>query len=315
LIRDGEVLKRVRSLAVPPAYSNVWICPDPNGHIQATGRDDKGRKQYRYHPRWSEVRDSTKYEHLLEFAKTLPAIRARVNSDMAKRGLPREKILATVINLLETTLIRVGDEDYALTTLRSRHVAVASSELRFNFKGKSGKTWRLQVKDRRVARVVKACQELPGQHLFQYIDADSESRAVTSSDVNDYLREITGMDITAKDFRTWAGTVLAAMALSEFESFDSQARAKKNVKRAIEQVAARLGNTPTICRKCYVHPEVLNSYLDGQLLENIKSEVETELRDELAGLQPEEAAVLGLMRKRLNLEIHERMKARRSLRR
>jgi len=322
LIRDREVLKRVRSLAVPPVYSNVWICPDPNGHIQATGRDDKGRKQYRYHPRWSEVRDSTKYEHLLEFAKTLPAIRARVNSDMAKRGLPREKVLATVINLLETTLIRVGNEDYAkdngsygLTTLRSRHVAVASSELRFNFKGKSGKIWRLQVKDRRVARVVKACQELPGQHLFQYIDADSESRAVTSSDVNDYLREITGMDITAKDFRTWSGTVLAAMALSEFESFDSQAHAKKNVKIAIERVAARLGNTPTICRKCYVHPEVLNSYLDGQLLENIKSEVETELRDELAGLQPEEAAVLGLMRKRLNLEIYERMKARRSLRR
>jgi DNA topoisomerase I len=316
LIRDREILERIRSLAVPPAYRNVWICPDSNGHIQATGRDDKGRKQYRYHPRWSEVRDSTKYEHMLEFAKVLPVIRARVSSDMAKHGLPREKVLATVINLLETTLIRVGNKDYAkdngsygLTTLRSRHVAVASSELRFNFKGKSGKTWRLQVKDRRVSRVIKACQELPGQHLFQYIDADSESRAVTSSDVNDYLREITGVDITAKDFRTWAGTVLAAMALSEFESFDSQVRAKKNVKRAIEQVAARLGNTPTICRKCYVHPEVLNSYLDGQLLENIKSEVETELRDEIAGLKPEEAAVLGLMRKRLGLEIHERMKA------
>jgi DNA topoisomerase-1 len=230
-IHDQQVLKRIRSLAVPPAYHNVWICPDPNGHIQATGRDDRGRKQYRYHPHWSEVRDSTKYERMLEFAKVLPAIRARVSSDMAKRGLPREKVVATVVNLLETTLIRVGNKDYAkdngsygLTTLRSRHVAVASSELRFNFKGKSGKTWRLQVKDRRVARVVKACQELPGQHLFQYIDADSESRAVTSSDVNDYLREITGTDITAKDFRTWAGTVLAAMALSEFESFDSQVR-------------------------------------------------------------------------------------------
>jgi DNA topoisomerase I len=185
---------------------------------------------------------------------------------------------------------------------------VTTGELRFNFKGKSGKTWRLQVKDRRVARVVKACQELPGQHLFQYIDADSESRAVTSSDVNDYLREISGTDITAKDFRTRAGTVLAAMALSEFKSLGSQVRAKKNVKRAIEQVAARLGNTPTICR-CYVHPEVLNSYLDGQLLENIKSEVETELRDEIAGLKPEEAAVLGLMRKRLSLEIHERVGA------
>jgi DNA topoisomerase-1 len=253
---------------------------------------------------------------MLEFAKVLPAIRARVSSDMAKRGLPREKVLATVVNLLDTTLIRVGSEDYAkdngsygLTTLRSRHVAVGGGELRFNFKGKSGKTWRLQMKDRRIARVVKARQELPGQHLFQYIDADSESQVVTSSDVNDYLREITGTDITAKDFRTWAGTVLAAMALSEFESFDSQARGKKNVKTAIERVAARLGNTPTICRKCYIHPEVLNSYLDGQLLENIKIEVETELREELAWLKPEEAAVLGLMRKRLGLEIDERARA------
>jgi DNA topoisomerase-1 len=252
---------------------------------------------------------------MLEFAKVLPAIRARVSSDMAKRGLPREKVVATVVNLLETTLIRVGNKDYAkdngsygLTTLRSRHVAVASSELRFNFKGKSGKTWRLQVKDRRVARVVKACQELPGQHLFQYIDADSESRAVTSSDVNDYLREITGTDITAKTsvpgqelcWRRWHSRNLRA---------STPRCAKMNVKRAIEQVAARLGNTPTICRKCYVHPEVPNSYLDGQLLENIKSEVETVLRDKIAGLKPEEAAVLGLMRKRLGLEIDERTRA------
>jgi DNA topoisomerase-1 len=254
-ISDPHTLKRIRSLAIPPAYNNVWICPDPKGHIQATGRDAKGRKQYRYHPQFREVRDSVKFEHVMEFARVLPQIRATVSKHMSLRGLPREKVLATTVYLLESTLIRVGNDDYAkqnqsygLTTLQNRHVQVQGAELRFQFKGKSGKTWKLGMKDRRVAKIVKACQELPGQELLQYIDESGTRRDVTSADVNAYLREITGMEITAKDFRTWAGTVLAAMALHEFEAFDSDAKAKKNVRAAIERVAAKLGNTTCIPR-------------------------------------------------------------------
>ncbi|MDQ3561023.1 MAG: DNA topoisomerase IB [Pseudomonadota bacterium] len=306
VVRDPKILARIRKLAIPPAYADVWICPTDAGHIQATGRDAKGRKQYRYHPRWREVRDSTKFEHMLDFAKVLPAIRARIDADMARRGLPREKVLATVVHLLENTLIRVGNLDYAkqnksygLTTLRDKHVDVDGAKLRFVFKGKSGKSWNLQVKDRRIARIVKACQDVPGQHLFQYVDENGERQRVASTDVNSYLREISGRDITAKDFRTWAGTVLAAIALQEFELFDTNAKAKKNVRAAIEKVSARLGNTPTICRKCYIHPEVLNCYLEGALLEGIQQEVEAELRDELASLKPEEAAVLTLLQRRL----------------
>jgi DNA topoisomerase-1 len=236
----------------------------------------------------------------------LPAIRAKVREHMGLRGLPREKVLATVVHLLETTLIRVGNDDYAkqnnsygLTTLKNRHVVVDGSEVRFRFTGKSGKQWSLKVKDRRVAKIIKACQELPGQELIQYVDTEGKLQDVTSSDVNTYLKEITGMEITAKDFRTWAGTVLAAVALKEVKTFDSAAQAKRNLRTAIERVSARLGNTPTICRKCYVHPEVLNSYLDGSLILEIRSEVENELRDELSGLQPEEAAVLAMLRARL----------------
>jgi DNA topoisomerase-1 len=309
-VRDAATLARIRALAIPPAWTDVWICPDPNGHIQATGRDAKNRKQYRYHPRWREVRDSTKYEHMLDFARALPAIRARIAEDMGRRGLSREKVLATVVHLLETTLIRVGNPEYAddnksygLTTLRDRHVDVEGGELRFEFKGKSGKKWRLRLKDRRIARIVKACQDVPGQHLFQYFDENGERQPVTSTDVNQYLREITGKDITAKDFRTWAGTVLAAMALHELESFDTKAAAKRNLRAAIEKVSARLGNTPTICRKCYVHPEVINSYLDGTLLEEAKEEAEAELRDELGGLKPEEAVVLSFLQRRLDQEL------------
>ncbi len=312
-IRDPHVLKRIRSLAIPPAYKDVWICPDPNGHIQATGRDEKGRKQYRYHPKWREIRDGSKYEHMLEFAHALPALRKRIDADMAKSSLCREKVLATVVHLLETTLIRVGNSDYAkrnksygLTTLRDRHVRISGKELRFEFKGKSGKTWKLHVADRRIARLVKACQDIPGQHLFQYFDDDGQRRPVTSSDVNAYLREATGRDITAKDFRTWAGTVLAAIALKEFETLDSSARTKKNVKAAIERVAARLGNTPTICRKCYVHPEVVNAYLDGTLMQEVQEEVDAELRDELENLKPEEAALLVLLKSRLNRDLQSR---------
>ncbi len=315
-LRDEAALERIRKLAIPPAYTDVWICTKANGHLQATGRDARGRKQYRYHPQFREVRESTKYERMLEFARTLPAIRAKLAEHMALRGLPREKVLATVVHLLETTLIRVGNDDYAkqnksygLTTLRNPHVKVDGSELRFQFKGKSGKTWRLQVKDRRIAKIVRACQELPGQRLFQYKDEAGEVREVTSADVNAYLREITGADITAKDFRTWAGTVLAALALREFEAFDSQAAQKKNLKAAIERVAARLGNTPTICRKCYIHPEVLNAYVEGQLLLEVKKEVEGELREDLGRLRPEEAAVLAMLQARLDRTLEGDLKA------
>ena len=309
-ITDYWEKKRIAKIGIPPAYTDVWICPREDGHIQATGRDAKGRKQYRYHARWSETRDSAKYERMVAFGALLPGIRRRVAADMAKRGFPREKVLATIVNLLEMTLIRVGNEDYAkenksfgLTTLRNRHVAVDGATLRFDFKGKSGKTWNLNLRDRRVAKVVKAIHELPGQHLFQYVDEDGKRQPVDSADVNEYLREITGEDVTAKDFRTWAGTVLASMALSEFEQVDSQAAMKKNVKAAIESVASRLGNTPTICRKCYVHPHVLNAYLDGRLLADIKTEVETELCDHADRLKPEEAALMGLLSRRIGKDL------------
>jgi DNA topoisomerase-1 len=314
-VADEATLKRIKTLAVPPAWTDVWICPHANGHIQATGRDAKGRKQYRYHTRFREVRDGSKYEHMMAFAQALPAIRAKLKEHMALRGLPREKVLATVVNLLETTLIRVGNDDYVkqnksygLTTLRDKHVEVDGAALRFHFKGKSGKTWNLQVKDRRIAKIVRACQELPGQELFQYIDEDGVQRDVTSADVNAYLKEITGTDISAKDFRTWAGTVLAAMALKEFETFDSDAKAKKNVRAAIEHVASKLGNTPTICRKCYIHPEIMSSYVEGSLLLEVKKEVEAELREDLAGLKPEEAAVLSLLEARLNRDVNAALK-------
>ena len=315
-ITDRATLDRIRSLAIPPAYTDVWICRKADGHIQATGRDDRGRKQYRYHPKFREVRESVKYEHVMSFAAALPTIRAAVSEHMALRGLPREKVLATVVYLLESTLIRVGNEGYAkenksygLTTLRNRHVRIEGAGLHFEFKGKSNKLWKLDLRDRRAARIIKACQELPGQLLFQYIDEEGARRAVSSQDVNAYLQEISGRDVTAKDFRTWAGTVLAALALREFEAVDSQAKAKKNVRAAIERVSARLGNTATICRKCYVHPEVLNSYMSGELLLEIKQEVDAELRDNLSSLGPEEAAVLAMLEGRLKTEIAQANKA------
>ncbi|RYF14001.1 MAG: DNA topoisomerase IB [Comamonadaceae bacterium] len=314
-LTDEAALERIRKLAIPPAYTDVWICTKANGHLQATGRDARGRKQYRYHPQFREARESNKYEHMMEFGRALPAIRAKLAEHMALRGLPREKVLATVVHLLETTLIRVGNDDYAkqnrsygLTTLRNPHVKVDGSELRFQFKGKSGKTWRLQLKDRRIAKIVRACQELPGQRLFQYQDDEGEAREVTSADVNAYLKEITGSEITAKDFRTWAGTVMAALALREFEAFDTQAAQKKNLKAAIERVSSRLGNTPTICRKCYIHPEVLNAYVEGNLLLEIKERVEDELREDLAALKPEEAAVLAMLEGRLKRTLADSLK-------
>ncbi len=301
-VRDEAVLARIRSLAIPPAYTEVWICPRPDGHIQATGRDAKGRKQYRYHPRWHAVRDATKYERMEAFADALPGIRARVAADLRRAGLPREKVLATVVRLLETTLIRVGNDEYAatnesfgLTTVRNEHAEVEGGRVAFRFRGKSGRDWEVDVADPRVAKVVLACQELPGQELFAYRDEEGAVHDVGSADVNAYLREISGQDITAKDFRTWAGTVLAALALREFEAFDSVTAAKKNVRAAIEAVAARLGNTPTVCRKAYVHPGLLEGYLSGGIALEIAEEARRELRDDVATLRPEEAAVLALL--------------------
>ncbi len=313
-IKDAATVERIDKLAIPPAYEDVWICPDPDGHLQATGRDAKGRKQYRYHERFREVRDGTKYEHMLDFAQALPGIRVRIDADMKKPGLTRDKVLATVVHLLETTMIRVGNADYAkqngsygLTTLTTRHVAVEGSELKFRFKGKSGKQWNLKIKDRRVAKIVRASQDLPGQHLFHYLDDEGEQHEVTSSDVNAYLKEIAGTQVTAKDFRTWTGTVLAALALAEFEKVDSQTAAKKNVRAAIERVSARLGNTPAVCRKCYVHPEVLDSYLADELVLEIKEEVDRELSDGKSdaggALRPEETLVLAFLQKRLAAKV------------
>lgn len=313
---DARTLKRIRLLAIPPAWTDVWICPKAEGHIQATGRDARGRKQYRYHARFREVRESTKYHRMLAFAASLPVIRTKVQEHLALRRLPREKVLATVVHLLEATLIRVGSDEYArsnksygLTTLENRHVEIDGTTLRFNFKGKSGKVWRLSVRDRRIAKVIRACQDLPGQELFQYVDEGGDVCDVTSADVNGYLREVSGEDITAKDFRTWHGTVLAAMALQEFEKFDSQAAAKQNVRDAIQRVASRLGNTPTICRKCYIHPEIFASYAEGSLLLEVKEQVEAELRDDLAHLKPEEAAVLTLLQSRLSMTLKDKLQA------
>jgi DNA topoisomerase-1 len=308
-IKDPAELKRIKSLGIPPAYTDVWISPNPRGHIQATGRDAKGRKQYRYHDRWREVRDETKYGRMIAFGQALPAIRAHVAQDLARRGMPREKVLATIVRLLETTLIRVGNEEYArtnqsfgLTTMRDEHVDVERDTVHFSFRGKSGIEHTIDIRDRRLAKIVKRSQDLPGEELFQYIDEDGQQQTLDSGDVNDYLREITGQEFTAKDFRTWAGTVLAAQALQEFEEVDSEARAKTNIVQAIERVAERLGNTRDVCRKCYVHPAVIDAYLDGSLVHTLRQRADAVLADALADLEPEEAAVLAFLRTRLATE-------------
>jgi DNA topoisomerase I len=305
----GAEIQRIRSLAIPPAWTDVWICPDPDGHLQATGRDARGRKQHRYHPRWREVRDDAKYHRMIAFAQALPRLRARLERQLRRPGLPRDKVLAAVVRLLETTLIRVGNEEYAkqnnsfgLTTMRDGHAQINGAAVCFSFRGKSGIEHRVDLQDKRLARIVKACQELPGQELFQYLDDDGAQRTVTSSDVNEHLRSISGADFTAKDFRTWAGTVLAARALQEFRAFDTQAQAKKQIVAAIEKVAKRLGNTKAVCRKCYIHPAVLDAYLDGSLLKTLTRRAEKEMTRSLHKLQPEEAAVLALLQQRLNRE-------------
>jgi DNA topoisomerase-1 len=309
-VEDEATLRRIKSLAIPPAWTDVWICPQANGHLQATGRDARGRKQYRYHPKWREVRDEVKYERMIKFGKALPQIRKEVDRALSLPGLPREKVLATIVYLLEATMMRIGNDEYArenksygLTTLRNRHVKIDGSEVEFRFRGKSGVYHDVKVHDRRLARIIQRTRDLPGQDLFQYLDEDGETHTVGSADVNDYLRTVTGEDYTAKDFRTWSGTVLAAMALQEFEAVDSDTQLKKNVVRAIESVAERLGNTPSVCRKCYVHPAVLDAYLDGTMLEGLRARAEESLIEDLKDLQPEEAAVLAMLERRLAQEV------------
>ncbi|HEY2626529.1 MAG TPA: DNA topoisomerase IB [Candidatus Udaeobacter sp.] len=298
-IRDEQRLLRISRLAIPPAWSGVWICPSPNGHIQATGRDARGRKQYGYHERWREVRNEDKYDRMISFGKALPKIRKRVKRDLALAGLQRSKVLGTIVLLLEQTLIRVGNEEYArennsfgLTTMQDRHVDVAGSKLRFRFRGKSGREHEVDVTDRRIAKIVSRLQDLPGQDLFQYVDDNGEVRDITSQDVNEYLREITGQDFTAKDFRTWSGTVLAAVALNVVGAFETQKQAKANVKSAIGAVAKILGNTPAVCRKCYIHPAVLETYLEGNLIEGLRKRTGKDLEKKGVDLRFAEAAIL-----------------------
>ena len=305
-ITNKDIVRRIKSIGIPPAYESVWICPSPNGHIQATGLDARGRKQYRYHPKWRELRDQNKYEHIMKFAAILPLLRRRVAADMKRQGLAREKILATVVSLLEKTLIRVGNAEYAshnksygLTTMRRKHVAISGDTLRFEFTGKSGKQWKLKVADKRIAAILKRCADIPGHELFKYLDDDGKPHTVDSGDVNAYIKELTAQDFTAKDFRTWAGTVLAALALSEFEKYDNQTQAKRNVVAAIEDVAKQLGNTPAICRKCYIHPEVLSAYMSGDLVKMIEGKIADKFKRQYARLSADEVMVLAFLRKRL----------------
>jgi len=309
LVRDAETRARIRSLAIPPAWTDVWISPDASGHLQATGRDSRGRKQHRYHPAFRERREHAKFDRMIAFARLLPAIRDRVDDDLARPGLPREKVLAAVVRLLELTLIRVGNEEYArlnrsfgLTTLRGRHARVQGGSMRFRFRGKSGKVHQVTLRDRRLATVVGRCQELPGQDLFQYRDADGGARSVRSDDVNAYLREITGEDITAKDFRTWAGTVLAYRALRALQPGETDHETRRNVVEAMRRTAEHLGNTPAVTRRSYVHPSLLQAYLDGALGEALV-EVAEEQEAPPAGTSPdEEGAVEDLLRQRLELD-------------
>ncbi len=301
-IKDKKAIARIRSLAIPPAYTDVWICPHPNGHIQATGRDARGRKQYRYHARWREVRDETKFGRMLAFSQVLPAIRERVNRDLSGPTLTREKVLATVVQLLECTGIRVGNDEYAranksfgLTTLKDHHVEISGSKLTFQFRGKSGKTHEVALTDRRLARIVANCRAIPGETLFQY-EEDGVRQTVDSGDVNDYLREITGEDFTAKDFRTWAGTILAVAALQELGSADSEREVKSLMLQAIDKVAAQLNNTRAVCRKYYVHPAVFDTYQAGTMAEALAGNG-TAAAAAAASLSAEEQAVVRLLKR------------------
>ncbi|EPL15996.1 DNA topoisomerase IB [Pseudomonas sp. CF161] len=289
-LKDTDEIKRINALAVPPAYSDVWICADPRGHLQATGRDARGRKQYRYHARWREVRDADKYSRMLEFGGALPKLRRQLEALLAAPGFSRDKVMATVITLLDATLIRVGNSQYArdnrsygLTTLRSRHVAVKGSAILFQFRGKSGIEHQITIKDQRLARIIKRCLELPGQNLFQYLDENGERHSVSSSDVNAYLQTLTGADFTAKDYRTWAGSTLALAVLRELQ-WESETEAKKHIVEMVKGVSRQLGNTPAVCRKCYIHPAVLDSFLLGELAKLPKPRNRKGLKAEEVGL-------------------------------
>lgn len=297
-ISDKAEIARIQSLAIPPAYTDVWICPNPNGHIQATGRDARGRKQYRYHKRWREVRDENKYSKMIAFAHALPRIRKAVEEHLKLPGLPREKVLATIVQLLETTSIRIGNEEYAkennsfgLTTLKGRHAKVEGSKIAFSFRGKHGIRHAISLQDRRLAKIVRACQDLPGQQLFSYVDEEGAQHNVDSSEVNEYIREISGDDFTAKDFRTWVGTLTCAIVLRAGDEVKTQTDRKQRVNEAIKDVAQRLGNTPAICKKCYIHPEVVNAYLEGEL--NLQEKMR-----HAGGLTEEERFVLRLLERR-----------------
>lgn len=296
-VADARTLERIRSLAIPPAWTDVWISGDADGHIQATGRDQRGRKQYRYHPRWSESRGEVKYAALVDFARALPKIRAQVDADLRRRELPRERVVASIVWLLDNTMIRVGNGVYArdnksfgLTTLRTRHVEVEGAKLRFAFKGKSGKEWKLRLVDRRMARIMRSIQELPGQHLFQYINGGGERRAVNSQDVNDYIREAAGSELSSKDFRTWGGTVRALSLFAQVPVPDSKAGIARAMNVVIDEVAKHLGNTRAVCRQCYVHPGVMESWAAGKLADELAEARRS--RRKLKGLDDEEALVL-----------------------
>lgn len=299
-IHDKQVLARIQALGIPPAWTDVWISPDPNAHIQATGRDAKGRKQYRYHARWKEVRNETKFSRMVGFGQALPAIRAQVESDLAQQGLPRTKVLALVVRLLEMTLIRVGNEEYAqsnhsfgLTTLRDRHVEVFGSTVRFKFRGKSGKDHSISVKDKRLAALVKRCKDVPGYELFQYIDEDGSHQSISSTDVNDYLRTISGQEFSAKDFRTWGGTVLSVLAFRELGLCEDETQVRKHITQAVRSVAAQLGNTPAICQKYYLHPAMIEAYRDGTLFKTLNAMSNVEATEN--GLRSEETVVMSIL--------------------
>jgi DNA topoisomerase-1 len=300
-LKDEEQLARIRALAIPPAYDNVWICPLPNGHVQATARDAKGRKQYRYHKRWREVRDTNKYESTVAFASVLPALRARVASDLAKPDVSRERVLASVVRMLEATLVRVGNEEYAkengsygLTTLRTRHVRIEGEKrIRLSFRGKSGVEHTVSIDDRRLARTIKRCRDLPGQTLFRYLDEAGDAHPVDSADVNEYVREATSGDFSAKDFRTWSATVICALALEAAGGAETLAEAKQNVVAAVAATAKRLGNTAAVCRKAYVHPLVIETYLDNLALALPK----VSRRNRPEGFDPDEGRVFAFLKK------------------
>lgn len=303
-VTDEKTLRRIKSLVIPPAWKDVWICTKPNGHLQATGIDARGRKQYRYHPKWREVRDATKYDRMIAFGYALPKIRARVAKDMAREGMPKEKILATIVQLLEKTLIRVGNEEYAeenqsygLTTMRNKHVKIRGDKVQFEFKGKSGVRHKISLNDKRLAKIIRKTKEIPGYELFQYIDEDGERRSIDSSDVNEYLKKISGEDFTAKDFRTWHGTMLAAETLKDMENFENETQAKKLVVQAVEEVSSILGNTKAVCRKCYIHPVIIEKFLGGKLKTELEDSKTIRFEEGFTKLRKGEVEVISYIKR------------------